>query len=73
MSAWMISGAVLSDFIPPPDSGAVLPGTSGWEEGNLLLPKDFHFQNLSSRVLKLESLVIILGHWEKQPQLLAWV
>ena len=46
MSAWMISGAVLSDFIPPPDSGAVPPGTSGWEEGNLLLPIRFSLSKL---------------------------
>lgn len=42
----MISGAVLSDFIPPPDSGAVPPGTSGWEEGNLLLPIRFSLSKL---------------------------
>lgn len=42
----MISGAVLSDFIPAPDSGAVPPGTSGWEEGNLLLPIRFSLSKL---------------------------
>lgn len=42
----MISRAVLSDFIPPPDSGAVPSGTSGWEEGNLLLLIRFSLSKL---------------------------
>ena len=42
----MISRAVLSDFIPPPDSGAVPSDTSGWEEGNLLLPIRFSLSKL---------------------------
>ena len=68
LTAWMVSGAVISDFVSHPD-----PGGHFWHfwlgRRKLFAPcKVFHFQNLSCTLLRAQSLVIVLGCWERQPQ-----